>query len=1324
MGIDTAIFRKVFFVFLMFLLISSIYAKGTRYEIEESSDWISKLNTNISSGDTIMFITDGGNYYTSEDGVLPAVDLVLMAKPGLEKKPILSTGSSGTLLKVNANITIKGLSFNGYWNESGENGPYRLLRVNSDFQKMIIENCDFYNGRAYGVVSTGPVLDSLFINNSTFNHMDKAAIYFKDVAGIVNRANITNSSFWDISDIGIYIYESADSVIVSNNTFYGLTNINAYLKECLVGTVVRDNIFMSDSAMAIKVYGSSTIVEYNCFYNNSTDIEYVGDPQLDFSIDNIFTDPLFENAGEGNFALASNSLCIGSAHNGSNLGDPRWGTYDINSDSTSILFSVSVPGYTPETDTIFIASSINNWDSAGFAMTKVADSLWQYNLRSVPNTTIEYKYTRGSWETVEKDAGGSEISNRIIEVDTTSIVTSDTVESWRDISTPQIADNIAPILSYFNNSPQTSIAVTWASKSTGLNTIYYGINDISENQMIVDNYETLIEDGDSLIHIAFLNELTPNTTYKYKVETQGVYVSDELSFTTADSSNEFKFVVGGDNQLALVPEVLEKIKSEDPKFMIHCGDLVVDGRNTSEWYTFLSRFEDFTGKYSMMPVYGNHESDSPTMRRLFQHPSNFSTDSDNEGHWFSFNYNNVHFVGLDNFRDYKNGSEQYTWLENDLSSISPDIDHIIVYFHHPMYSNGGYHGPNLLIRKELEPLFIQHGVDLVFSGHNHWYERSKANGITYITTGGMSEHLKDFADLSSNEWSLYIEKVNHYCRVSIDGPDLKVEMVRSDGTIGDSYESMKVDGSDSDWINSGINPVLDTDNLQTDNNLKLDRLFISEDIENFYFGFDAPANDKGISYGLYIDVDNVEGSGGNTDRWGKAISAVDKHLPEIQIYAYHKDDDSWSSSSPKYYSWDTGASDWVGASGGMGSLPEGGLFAIDKQNRFYELSVPKSSPGFDGASSFSVKLFTVGETDGVGASDAIPSDTIIQFTTENTSTDVTVLSDFFGYNISEPEIPDTNIIQTDGNPSDWLDLGIEPLAMDTDNAQNFTEYKMDSLFVLMDTENIYLGFSTPVETIGLHFGIYIDTDNTIGSGGTYDKWGAGVTAIDKHLPDVAIYAYHGETGAWSGTSPKYYQWNGTTWEQNVDMSGDGSLPPGGKFNHDVDYHFTEIMVPRSSIGFANVDSFYISLFNFGSKKFICETIPSDNAVKFTGENTSETIQISNFAYYEYDLLNSSNKHLVNIPSNFSISQNYPNPFNPTTKIKYSLPEQSKIKIEIFNMLGQRVNVLVNQDKSAGNHEITWDAKNLSSGIYLISIRADGLNSKKSFNRVKKAILLK
>jgi len=90
----------------------------------------------------------------------------------------------------------------------------------------------------------------------------------------------------------------------------------------------------------------------------------------------------------------------------------------------------------------------------------------------------------------------------------------------------------------------------------------------------------------------------------------------------------------------------------------------------------------------------------------------------------------------------------------------------------------------------------------------------------------------------------------------------------------------------------------------------------------------------------------------------------------------------------------------------------------------------------------------------------------------------------------------------------------------------------------------------------------------------------------------------------------------------------------------------------------------------------------------------------------------------------NISNTSPNPFNPTTMVKYGLPEQSNIKIEIFNMLGQSVGVLVNGERAAGYYETTWNAANLPSGICLISIHAEGLDSKNNFSEVKKALLLK
>jgi outer membrane protein assembly factor BamB len=71
-----------------------------------------------------------------------------------------------------------------------------------------------------------------------------------------------------------------------------------------------------------------------------------------------------------------------------------------------------------------------------------------------------------------------------------------------------------------------------------------------------------------------------------------------------------------------------------------------------------------------------------------------------------------------------------------------------------------------------------------------------------------------------------------------------------------------------------------------------------------------------------------------------------------------------------------------------------------------------------------------------------------------------------------------------------------------------------------------------------------------------------------------------------------------------------------------------------------------------------------------------------------------------IPEDFTLSQNYPNPFNPTTKIQYGLPEASKVRLDVFNLLGQRVATLVDEKVKAGMHTVTFDASQLASGIYI------------------------
>jgi len=95
----------------------------------------------------------------------------------------------------------------------------------------------------------------------------------------------------------------------------------------------------------------------------------------------------------------------------------------------------------------------------------------------------------------------------------------------------------------------------------------------------------------------------------------------------------------------------------------------------------------------------------------------------------------------------------------------------------------------------------------------------------------------------------------------------------------------------------------------------------------------------------------------------------------------------------------------------------------------------------------------------------------------------------------------------------------------------------------------------------------------------------------------------------------------------------------------------------------------------------------------------------------------------NVPDNYYLSNNYPNPFNPTTTIKFGLPEQSDVTLTVFNILGQKVFEETAKSLASGTHSFNFDASKLSSGIYVYTINAAGVNGK-NFVASKKMMLLK
>ncbi|MBX2975584.1 MAG: T9SS type A sorting domain-containing protein [Ignavibacteriaceae bacterium] len=124
----------------------------------------------------------------------------------------------------------------------------------------------------------------------------------------------------------------------------------------------------------------------------------------------------------------------------------------------------------------------------------------------------------------------------------------------------------------------------------------------------------------------------------------------------------------------------------------------------------------------------------------------------------------------------------------------------------------------------------------------------------------------------------------------------------------------------------------------------------------------------------------------------------------------------------------------------------------------------------------------------------------------------------------------------------------------------------------------------------------------------------------------------------------------------------------------------------------------------------------DKAIKESGLFNYRLKQIDFDGSYEYS--NEIEISVDLVPTEFSLSQNYPNPFNPSTKISYAIPATANVTLKVFDVVGNEVATLVNESKEPGNYEVTFEAGNLSNGVYFYELKAN------EFRVVKKLVLMK
>lgn len=347
---------------------------------------------------------------------------------------------------------------------------------------------------------------------------------------------------------------------------------------------------------------------------------------------------------------------------------------------------------------------------------------------------------------------------------------------------------------YLQNVGKDNITIMWETLFPTESRVDYGITE--ECNLFVE-YSKEVS-----LHEITLRPLMPNTRYYYKISYG--FTTKAGRFKTAPNHNiPFKFIVYGDSRSGSHThrKIAENFITVNPDLILHTGDLVDNGKRGYLWESqFFEPLHNVIDHIPIYPCLGNHEKNAKNYFNFFSLPNNES--------WYSFNYSNCHFAVLDTNKPYGRHSKQYKWLKNDLRETHTRWKFVIL--HHPPYSSGLHHGSSFKVRRILTPLFRKYGVDIVFCGHSHIYERSypigsaskpKQNPVTYVITGGGGGPLYK---TKSNVWSALTKSINNFCVVDIDREKLNFRALDINGKVIDRFNIVKQKGKYQQYVKSSI----------------------------------------------------------------------------------------------------------------------------------------------------------------------------------------------------------------------------------------------------------------------------------------------------------------------------------------------------------------------------------------------------------------------------------------------------------------------------------------------------------------------------------------
>ncbi|HET7904796.1 MAG TPA: metallophosphoesterase family protein, partial [Candidatus Eisenbacteria bacterium] len=349
----------------------------------------------------------------------------------------------------------------------------------------------------------------------------------------------------------------------------------------------------------------------------------------------------------------------------------------------------------------------------------------------------------------------------------------------------------------------TSVTVAW---QTDVPTT--GVLEYTEDLL---NYSSATDGVVATDHVVTLNLLTPDQLYFYRVTDGTDVLSSEEDYFIAPPTTTFpfQFVALGDLGAATADQIAIAARTDSvvADLGILTGDIIYEAGEAANFTP--QYFDIYRPTIARIPFYtalGNHDvatSNGQPYLDAFHLPTNSATGTER---YYSFDYSNAHFVCLEVVNENQApDATMLNWLNADLAATTKLWK--FVFFHVPAYSNDGGHGGDATIAAALEPIFIAHGVDIVFQGHNHFYTRTyplssgveqdvaddpsyfNPAGPIWVTTGGGGRSLHALAALSSIEASAV--STHHLVDVFVVENGLFLQAIAADGAVFDTLQVIK-----------------------------------------------------------------------------------------------------------------------------------------------------------------------------------------------------------------------------------------------------------------------------------------------------------------------------------------------------------------------------------------------------------------------------------------------------------------------------------------------------------------------------------------------------